>query len=73
MDCVRSGWVTNFFDRNMVIIPLVAIPIARTNPTPSHDTTAVYPTLKSVSPPSPLAPYLLLTITHPDPDHRLGP
>ena len=31
-----------------IIIPLAAIAIARTNPTPSHNTTAVYPIPKSV-------------------------
>ena len=50
------------FDRNMIIIPLVAIAIARTNPTPSHDTTAVYSIPKSVPSPSPVP--LLLTNDH---------
>ena len=55
------------------IIPLAAIAIPGTGPTPSHDTTAVYPIPKSVSPPLPLSPYPLLTITHPEMDLRLGP
>ena len=73
MDGMRSGWLTNFFLLGIsrwVVVPLAATAIARTNPTPSHDTTAVYPILKSVSAP-PLSPSL--TNNHLDPDLRLGP
>ena len=50
VDGVRSGWLTNLFliGISRWVVPLAAIAIARTNPTPSHDTTAVYPVPKSV-------------------------
>ena len=51
VDGVRSGWLTDFFLTGIsrwVVVPLAAIAIARTNLTPSHDTTAVYPIPKSV-------------------------